>query len=182
MSTIDEVDQTKQWLEQVIIGLNFCPFAKKEFVNQTIHYFTSNKEQLKAALVEFLSQCHYLYDNPKIETSLLIYNQGFRDFNRFLDLVDYANDIIVEYNFEGIFQLATFHPEYCFAEADYDDVGNFTNRSPYPILHLIREQSMEKVLSVYKNPESISDNNIVVAKKKGAHYFKTLLMSIKKNF
>ncbi|MBA6289608.1 DUF1415 domain-containing protein [Colwellia sp. MB3u-4] len=181
MSTRDEVDQTKQWLEQVIIGLNFCPFAKKEFVNQTIHYFTSDKEQLKSALVEFLSQCHYLHDNPEIETSLLIYNQGFRDFNRFLDLVDYANDIIVDHSFEGIFQVATFHPEYCFAEADYDDAGNFTNRSPYPTLHLIREHSMEKVLSVYKNPESIPDNNIALAKKKGAHYFKTLLMNIKNN-
>jgi hypothetical protein len=181
MSTIDEVDQTKQWLEQVIIGLNFCPFAKKEFVNQTIHYFTSDKGQLKSALVEFLSQCHYLHVNPEIETSLLIYNQGFRDFNRFLDLADYANDIIVDHSYEGIFQVATFHPEYCFAEADYDDAGNFTNRSPYPTLHLIREHSMEKVLSVYKSPESIPDNNIAVAKKKGAHYFKTLLMSIKNN-
>ena len=130
MTQIDEIEQTKQWLEQVIIGLNFCPFAKKEFVNQTIHYHASDKAQLKPALVEFLAQCHFLSDNPEIETSLLIYNQGFRDFNRFLDLVDDSNELIVEHGFEGIFQLATFHPEYCFADAEYDDAGNFTNRSP----------------------------------------------------
>ena len=121
MTQIDEIEQTKQWLEQVIIGLNFCPFAKKEFVNQTIHYHASDKAQLKPALVEFLAQCHFLSDNPEIETSLLIYNQGFRDFNRFLDLVDDSNELIVEHGFEGIFQIATFHPEYCFADAEYDD-------------------------------------------------------------
>jgi hypothetical protein len=134
MTQVDEIEQTKQWLEQVIIGLNFCPFAKKEFVNQTIHYHASDKAQLKPALVEFLAQCHFLSDNPEIETSLLIYNQGFRDFNRFLDLVDDSNELIVEHGFEGIFQIATFHPEYCFADAEYDDAGNFTNRSPYCML------------------------------------------------
>ena len=179
MTVIHEIEQTKQWLSQVIIGLNFCPFAKKEFVNQTIHYHLSEKAQLKPALVEFLAQCHYLNDNPDIETSLLIYSDGFRDFNRFLDLVDDSNDLIVEHGFEGVFQIATFHPEYCFADADYDDASNYTNRSPYPTLHLIREQSMERVLSVYKNPEAIPDNNIALAEKMGADYFQTLLKKIK---
>lgn len=179
MSLVLEVEHTKQWLAQVIIELNFCPFAKKEFVNQTIHYHLSAEKQLKSALVELLAQCHYLQDNAAIETSLLIYQDGFRDFNRFLDLVDYANDVVVENGFEGIFQIATFHPEYCFADANYDDASNFTNRSPYPTLHLIREQSMERVLSVYKNPEAIPDNNIALAEKKGADFFKHLLMNIK---
>ena len=178
MTVIHEIEQTKQWLTQVIINLNFCPFAKKEFVNQTIHYHVSEKAQLKTALVEFLAQCYYLNDNPAIETSLLIYSDGFRDFNRFLDLVDDSNDLIVEHGFEGIFQIATFHPEYCFADADYDDASNYTNRSPYPTLHLIREQSMERVLSVYKNPEAIPENNIALAEKMGAEYFQSLLHKI----
>lgn len=175
-----EIKQTKQWLEQVIIGLNFCPFAKKEFVNQTIHYYVSDKAQIKAAMKELLIQCQYLYNNPLIETSLLIYQQGFRDFSRFLDLVDDANAFLVEQGFEGVFQIANFHPEYCFADVDYDDVGNFTNRSPYPILHLIREESMERVLKVYKNPELIPENNISLAHKKGASYFTSILNNIKK--
>ena len=109
---------------------------------------------------------------------MLIYSDGFRDFNRFLDLVDDSNDLIVEHGFEGIFQIATFHPEYCFADADYDDASNYTNRSPYPTLHLIREQSMERVLSVYKNPEAIPENNIALAEKMGAEYFQSLLHKI----
>lgn len=181
MTKIIEIEQTKQWLEQVIIGLNFCPFAKKEFVNQTIHYHLSEQEQLKVALTELLRQLEYLRDNPETETSLLIYNQGFRDFNRFLDLVDYANDLLVDYGFEGIFQIANFHPEYCFADVDYDDAGNFTNRSPYPTLHLIREESMEKVLKVYKDPEAIPEQNIALAHDKGAGYFQALLRKIKQD-
>lgn len=179
MTRVLETEHTKQWLEQVIIALNFCPFAKKEFVNESIYYYVSEKEQIKAALTEFLSQCIYLHDNPEVETSLLIYKQGFRDFNRFLDLVDYANELIIDNGYEGIFQLATFHPEYCFADVDYDDVSNFTNRSPYPTLHLLREDSMSRVLSVYKNPEKIPENNIAVANKKGTEYFNMLLSNIK---
>jgi len=181
MTTIPEIEHTKQWLEQVIIGLNFCPFAKKEFVNQTIHYHLSAQEQLKSALTELLAQCHYLQANSEIETSLLIYRDGFRSFNRFLDLVDYANELVVEQGFEGVFQIATFHPEYCFADANYDDASNFTNRSPYPTLHLIREQGMARVLSVYRNPQAIPDNNIALAEQKGAQYFKSLLAKIKNN-
>ncbi len=179
MKKTPEIEHTKLWLEQVIIGLNFCPFAKKEFVNQTIHYHLSVEAQLKSALTELLEQCRYLQAHGAVETSLLIYGEGFRDFNRFLDLVDYANDLIVEQGFEGTFQIATFHPEYCFADENYDDASNFTNRSPYPTLHLIREESMEKVLKVYKNPEDIPENNIALANKKGASYFKTLLAKIK---
>ena len=176
-----EVEQTRQWLEHIIIALNFCPFAKKEFVNQTIHYHVSDAEQIKSAMKELLLQCQYLHGNSLLETSLLIYRQGFRDFNRFLDLVDYANDLLIEQGFEGVFQIATFHPEYCFADVDYDDVGNFTNRSPYPTLHLIREESMERVLKVYKDPESIPENNIKLAHEKGADYFIALLRHIKNN-
>lgn len=179
MTTKIEIEQTKQWLEQVIIGLNFCPFAKKEFVNQTIHYHISEKEQIKAAIKELLLQCNYLQDNSEVETSLVIYQQGFRDFNRFLDLVDYGNDLLVEEGFEGIFQIANFHPEYCFSDVDYDDAGNYTNRSPYPTLHLIREESMARVLKVYKDPEAIPENNIALAHEKGAGYFQSLLKNIK---
>ena len=179
MTIHEEIEQTKQWLEQVIIGLNFCPFAKKEFVNQTIHYHLSDKAQIKAAMKELLMQCRYLQENADIETSLIIYQQGFRDFNRFLDLVDYGNDLLIEHGFEGVFQIANFHPEYCFADVDYDDAGNYTNRSPYPTLHLIREESMERVLNVYKNPEEIPENNIALAHAKGASYFQSLLHAIK---
>lgn len=174
----DVVLATKQWLEEIIIGLNFCPFAKKEFVNNTICYFESETEQVKPALHELIEQCRYLQAHDELETTLIIYNNGFRSFERYLDLVEYGNDLLVDSGFEGIFQLASMHPEYCFADEDFDDASNFTNRSPFPIIHIIREASMARVLSVYSNPEQIPDNNIASAHAKGANFFQEVLKRI----
>lgn len=176
-----EISATKQWLDEIIIGLNFCPFAKKEFVNNTIYYHLSVCEQVKPALQELLKQCHYLQAHAEVETTLIIFSEGFRSFERYLDLVDYANELLTEQGFEGVFQLATMHPEYCFADDDFDDASNFTNRSPYPMLHIIRETSMAKVLKVYKDPESIPENNIAVAEQKGSNYFRSVLARIHNN-
>ena len=173
-----EVDATKQWLDDIIIGLNFCPFAKKEFVNNTICYHKSDAEQVKPALQTLIKQCHYLQEHDEIETTLIIFAEGFRRFERYLDLVDYANDLLIESGFEGIFQLATMHPEYCFADDDYDDASNFTNRSPYPMLHIIREASMARVLAIYKDPEKIPEQNVALAEQKGSNYFKDILKGI----
>jgi hypothetical protein len=172
---------TKQWLEEVIIGLNFCPFAKKEFVNNTICYHDSKTEHVKSALHELIEQCRYLQAHEELETTLIVYTEGFRGFERYLDLVDYANDLLVDSGFEGIFQLASMHPEYCFDGEDYDDASNFTNRSPYPMIHIIREASMARVLSVYNEPETIPENNIVLAKEKGANFFQQILTRIHHN-
>ena len=172
------VNATKQWLDEIIIGLNFCPFAKKEFVNNTIHYVDSAQSQIKPALHEFIEQCHYLQKHSELETTLIIYADGFRHFERYLDLVDYANDLLVESGFEGVFQLASMHPEYCFSDADFDDASNFTNRSPYPMIHIIREASMARVLSVYNEPEKIPENNIILANDKGSDFFSAVLTRI----
>ena len=177
-----EVQATQQWVEEIIIGLNFCPFAKKEFVNNTIHYHRSALDQIKPALHEFIVQCQYLQVHDEIETTLIVFAEGFRHFDRYLDLVDYANDLLIDSGFEGVFQLATMHPEYCFAGDDIDSATNFTNRSPYPMLHIIREKSMEKVLSVYKDPEKIPEINIGVASQKGSQYFRDILTNIHQKF
>lgn len=176
-----EVLATKEWLNDIVIGLNICPFAKKEFVNNTIHYHLSKTEQVKTALHEFIEQCQYLQNHDELETTLIIYGNGFRGFDRYLDLVDYANDLLVDSGFEGIFQVASMHPEYCFDGEDYDDASNFTNRSPYPIIHIIRETSMSRVLSVYNEPEKIPENNIKLTQEKGANFFQQVLTRIHKN-
>ncbi|MCJ8321257.1 MAG: DUF1415 domain-containing protein [Colwellia sp.] len=176
----NEVLQTQQWLEKIIVGLNFCPFAKKELVNNTIHYHLSSQVKLQKALEELIAQCSYLEQHDDIETSLVIYNQGFKSFESYLDLVALAEDLLIDSGFEGIFQLASFHPDYYFEGEDFDDPANFTNRSPYPTLHIIREQSMARVLAVYKNPEQIPDNNIAVARKKGSRFFSEILKDIKR--
>lgn len=179
--TTAEISATKQWLDEIIIGLNFCPFAKKEFVNNTICYHQSEAEQIKPALKEFLEQCHYLQQHDELETTLLIYSDGFRRFERYLDLVDYANELLIDSGFEGIFQLASMHPEYCFADDDFDAASNFTNRSPYPMIHIIREASMAKVLKVYKDPEQIPEDNMTLAEHKGSNFFQDVLKRIHHN-
>jgi len=176
------IEQTKLWLEKIIVGLNFCPFAKKELVNNTIHYQVSSQGQVKTALHELIEQCRFLQQHDNIETTLIIYPDTFRSFERYLDLIDYANDLIVAEGFEGIFQLASFHPEYCFAGEDFDDASNYTNRSPYPTIHIIREESMARVLAVYREPEKIPDNNIALAQKKGTAYFESVLANIKNHY
>jgi len=172
------ITKTKLWLEEVIIGLNFCPFAKKEFVNNTIDYYVCPQARLEKALEEVIERCRYLTEHPEVETSLVIFSLGFRKFEQYLDLVDYANELLIDSGFEGIIQIASFHPDYCFDGESPDDASNFTNRSPLPTIHLIREESLERVLSVYQNPEEIPDNNIALAREKGNKYFKQLLERI----
>lgn len=170
--------QTKSWLEQVVIGLNFCPFAKKEWVNNTIHYQVSLLGDIEQVITEFSQQCQYLIDHPAIATSLLIYPQSFDDFYDYLDLVDAANDQLVAMGFEGDIQIASFHPDYCFAGTPATAAENYTNRSPYPMLHLIREASIERVLKTYPQPELIPEKNIAMAKAKGSAFFTELLKTI----
>lgn len=174
------IEQTQKWLEKVVIGLNFCPFAKKEFVNDTINYHVSTAGQIEPALHIVLEQCQRLKDDDSIETSLIVFNLGFRQFEKYLDLVDYANELIEQQGFAGFVQIASFHPEYLFDGDAPDAASNYTNRSPYPMIHLIREASMERVLAVYPEPELIPDNNIALAEQKGAKYFQGILKSIRK--
>ncbi|NQZ21753.1 MAG: DUF1415 domain-containing protein [Colwellia sp.] len=173
-----DILKTQQWLNEIIIGLNFCPFAKKEFVNNTIHYQLCSAKKIVSALDELSKQFEKLLLQPNIETTLLVFNQGFKSFESYLDLLDYANELLVELGYEGTFQLASFHPDYYFEGEAFDAAANYTNRSPLPTLHVIREASMEKVLSVYKNPEKIPENNIELAEVKGADFFKQILKRI----
>lgn len=174
-----EITATKVWLEEIIIGLNFCPFAKKEFVNQSINYHVSRCVKIVDALEEMIQQCEKLTAEPSIETSLIIFKQGFVNFDQYLDLLDYANNLLIDCGYEGVYQVASFHPQYCFEGENSEDAANYTNRSPYPMLHLLREASLEKVLAIYPEPENIPDNNIALAREKGAEFFKNKLRQYK---
>ena len=176
-----EIEKTKRWLEQVIVGFNFCPFAKKELVNNTIHYQVSNANDINTAVEELLECTEHLATNDDIETSLVIYRSGFAEFYDYLDLIDEANYKLSKSGYDGIFQLASFHPNYCFEGEGYEDAANFTNRSPLPTIHIIREASLEKVLKNYKKPEDIPVNNMELARAKGNQFFIDLLAKINNN-
>lgn len=169
------VNQTRCWLKSVIIGLNFCPFAGREFENNSIHYQVSHAADAELALYHVMDECERLDDNPAIETTLLIFARAFQDFADYLDFLEMANSLLVEQGYEGVYQLASFHPGYCFEGETPDDAANYTNRSPYPMLHFIREASLEKVLLRYPEPELIPQRNIKLARSKGQVAMQTML-------
>lgn len=169
------IKATQYWLEQTVIGFNFCPFAKKEFVKNTIQYQVFDTSSKEEALYELLDCLKLLDEKSDIETSLLIFSEGFNKFEDYLDLLDLANVLLEKEKYEGIYQIASFHPNYCFDGVDEDDASNYTNRSPYPILHILREESLEKALSKIENPEEIPERNIEFAQEKGRIIFETIL-------
>lgn len=149
------------WLKEAVIGLNLCPFAAKPFNEEKIRIqpcYAMDDESLLDAL---RAECELLQSSgPEvIETSLLVivnHLQDFWDYNQFLK---WANQLLRREGYEGEFQIASFHPHYCFAGADAGDAENLTNRSPYPILHLIREASLEKVLAFFPDIDQVPEKN-----------------------
>ncbi|NOQ12929.1 MAG: DUF1415 family protein [Methyloprofundus sp.] len=169
------IAQTKHWLEQVVIGLNFCPFARPVFEQGKIHYQVSDAQSLECCLEDLIAEAERLDKHSEIETTLLIYEKALADFDDFLDAVEIANDLMDEQGYTGVYQLASFHPDYCFADSDENDPADYTNRSPYPMLHLIREHSMEQALAHYKNPEKIPETNVQLARELGLKKMQSLL-------
>ena len=167
MNTPLEITRTKNWLKNVIIAHNICPFAKREFERESIHYELVESENLEEQLQHLISVCNLLDSDNTVETSLLIYPKGLNDFDDYLDFLALANALMEKHGYEGIYQLASFHPDYCFEGAEQDDPSNYTNRAPYPTLHLIREASLEKVLADYPNPEKIPERNIEYTRQLG---------------
>ncbi|CAI2310064.1 DUF1415 domain-containing protein [Vibrio parahaemolyticus] len=154
--------QVDQWLNDVVIGLNLCPFAAKPQRNKQIKIFVSEATQEEALLEDILLQLIELSttEPEKLETTLVVVPNMLQDFWDYNFCIDWVEGLIKQQDWEGTFQVATFHPDYCFGGAAPEDDENLTNRSPYPIFHLIREESMEKVLKHYPDPESIPNTNI----------------------
>ncbi len=167
---------TQRWLEKAVIGLNLCPFAKAVHVKKQIRYVVSVATTPEALLEELMNELRTLQDaDPeKIDTTLLIHPYvltDFLDFNDFLDTVDLA---VAEPEFNGEFQVASLHPHYQFAGTTPDDIENYTNRSPYPTLHLLRETSVDRAVAAFPDADQIVDNNIETMKKLGHEGWKKL--------
>jgi uncharacterized protein len=156
------VADTVAWLERAVIGLNLCPFAKSVHVKGQVHYAVSHAATAEALLQDLTNELKDLValDAKGRDTTLLIAPwclQDFMDYNDFLDLADRA---LVELELDGVLQIASLHPRYQFADTQPDDVTNYTNRSPYPTLHLLREDSIDRAVDAFPNPESIFETNM----------------------
>ena len=175
MATTEEVVlQTRKWITDVVAACNFCPFVAREIKRGSIHYQVETAVDRANCLQSFLQECQRLDKDEQIETTLLILPEGFKKFTDYLELVELAEKLLKQEGYEGIYQVAGFHPLYAFAGSPANDAANYTNRSIYPMLHLLREDSVEKALQHYPNPEQIPDRNIAFAREKGLAHMKML--------
>lgn len=173
------ITNTFRWLDKVVIEQQFCPFAKPVREKGQIHIAVQQHTDIASLLRQVLLECDYLLEQQNIETSLLVYTEMLTDFNDYLDFLDMANNAIEAAGFEGVLQLASFHPDYVFADAPKDCTSHFTNRSPYPMIHIIQEQSISDALESFNHAEAIPKRNIAHAKALGIDFFLQYLPSAK---
>jgi len=160
---------TERWLERAVIGLNLCPFAKAVQVKQQVRYVVSDARTPEALLETLMDELQTLADaDPEqIDTTLLIHPwvlSDFADYNEFLDVADAA---LEDMQLDGELQVASFHPQYQFADTHINDIGNYTNRAPYPILHLLREDSIERAVAAFPQAAEIFEKNIATMEELG---------------
>ena len=162
-------DHPRQWLEKAVIGLNLCPFAKAPHVKNLVRISVSQARHLDGFLEDLDRELQLLGDTPadELETTLLVHPTLFPNFDTFNQMLDIADAAIVDNGLEGIVQIAPFHPDFQFEGTDSDDIGNYTNRSPYPTLHLIREDSIAKAAQAFPDASAIFERNIALLEKMG---------------
>ncbi len=171
------IAQTRCWLENVVLKHNLCPFAHKPFKGGQIRYVVTDSARPEFLLEDLQQELERLRAMPveEVETTLLIHPNtlvDFLDYNDFLDIVDV---LLVDGGYEGEFQVASFHPDYQFADTLAEDAENYTNRSPWPMLHLIREDSLEKAIASYPDVDAIPERNIDTMNKLGSKHHKAVL-------
>lgn len=156
------VEATRRWVQEVVIGLNLCPFAAGPMENDNIRYRLCTQEQTDAIYRELLEEIERFVDLPlaQAETGLFIVPYGLQVFDDYLELLYSADQALREAGLAGVIQLASFHPDYQFEGAAANDPANYTNRSPFPMFHLIREQEMTRALESYPDPAQIPQRNI----------------------
>jgi uncharacterized protein len=177
LSQDDIIASTQRWLERAVIGLNLCPFAKAEHVHGRIRYCVSEATESSDLLLMLEQEItHLLAQDPaKTETTLLIVPHMLGDFLDYNDFLDEADAMLEHADPEAQLQIASFHPQYQFGGTAPDDMENYTNRSPYPMLHLLREDSVEKAVESFPDAASIYERNIATLKKLGLEGWKTML-------
>ncbi len=168
------IDQTITWIRKVVIGCNFCPFAARTLQKHHVHYQVEDSTNTAFCLEALLKEIVRLDKEPTIETSFLIFSNAFQQFDDYLYITSLAEDLLIEKGYEGVYQLASFHPLYRFANSPKNDAADYTNRSIYPMLHLLRESSIENAVAHYENAEKIPECNVNFARKKGVTFMKLL--------
>ncbi|MEN5118535.1 DUF1415 domain-containing protein [Luteimonas sp. TWI662] len=158
----DPLTATRRWVERAVIGLNLCPFAKAVYVKDQVRFVLCEATTPQALLERLGEELRHLRDTPvqTTDTTLLVHPHVLQDFLDYNDFLDAADALVESLDLDGVLQVASFHPDYRFAGVPDDDIGNCTNRSPYPTLHLLREDSVERAVAIYPDPDAIVERNI----------------------
>ena len=169
MNNEEVIAAMRQWVEKAVIGLNLCPFAKSVYVKNQVRFVVSAAKHLDGFLEDLDRELDLLAaaDPNEIDTTLLIHPALLPDFEDFNDFTIIAESAVEEHGLEGVIQVASFHPRFQFADTEPDDIGNYTNRAPYPTLHLIREESLARAVEAFPDAEAIFGRNIETLKRLG---------------
>ncbi len=173
---------TQDWIEAFVLGLNLCPFARHPYRAGKIKYAVFEGDNLELLTELLVNELEYLDITPAsvCETTLIILKEALPEFLDFLDYLEVAEYVVEQIKFEGIFQIASFHPDYQFEDTLPSDVENYTNRSPYPILHILREDSVERSIEAFPEVGDIPAQNIDTMNKLGSEKIKKMLNDIKR--
>lgn len=166
---MDPVEETRAWLEKAVIALNLCPFAKAVHAKGQIRWMLSAASEPALLLGDLVRELQFLAaaDPEAVDTTLIVHPHVLQDFADFNDFQDVADAQLAEMGLEGVLQVASFHPQFRFAGEPADDMGHFTNRSPHPTLHLLREDSIERAVEAFPQAESIYERNVQTLRELG---------------
>ncbi len=167
--SLDAIDKTDAWLRDWVIELNLCPFARHPYEQGKVEIVATRAADVEPVFSFVLSELDRLQQaSPgELETTLVVVENALEDFDDYLDFLQHIEVAISESGLEGIIQVASFHPDYYFEGVAEDDPANYTNRSPFPMFHLIREESLEKAVAAYPDPENIPQRNIELLREMG---------------
>jgi hypothetical protein len=181
MSDEDVIAAMRQWIEKAVIGLNLCPFAKAVYVKNQVRYVVSHAPHLDGLLEDLDRELGFLAaaDPEAVDTTLLIHPTLLPDFLDFNDFMQLAEAAVDEHGLEGVIQIASFHPQFQFEGTGPDDIGNFTNRAPFPTLHLLREASIARAVAAFPEAETIYERNIETLQDMGIEGWKALWKTLK---
>jgi hypothetical protein len=163
------IEDTRRWVQRAVIGLNLCPFAKSVQVKDQVRYVVSQASGAKPLLADLKRELLDLVaaDPAVLDTTLLIAPDGFAEFLDFNNLLERADRLLLELGLDGVLQIASLHPQYQFADVEPQDITNYTNRAPYPTLHLLREESVDRAVAAFPQAEAIYENNMQTMQRLG---------------
>ncbi|MFT4635291.1 MAG: hypothetical protein ACI9OI_001083 [Chitinophagales bacterium] len=179
-NSIEIERRVENWLTSIVINLNLCPFAQREYRNNSIRFKTSFAELEEEIVRDLVVELSLLNKHQELQTTLLILPSALSEFEYFNDFLGFADSLLEEMKLDGVFQFASFHPEYRFAGTSEDDAENFTNRAPYPMLHILRESSLDWAVDEHPDTDQIPLDNIALMNKLGVDHMRKMLLECSK--